>query len=56
MSGVGKHIQNPCGFKRVALCLQYFCVSCECGWGKKGELKKNLATALATMKDLEARA
>ena len=31
-------------------------VSCECGWGKKGDLKKNLATALATMKDLEARA
>ena len=31
-------------------------VSCECGWGKKGDLKKNLATALATMQDLEARA
>ena len=31
-------------------------VSCECGWGKKGDLKKNLATALATMKGLEARA
>lgn len=31
-------------------------VSCECGWGKKGDLKKNLATALETMKGLEARA
>lgn len=31
-------------------------VSCECGWGKKGELKKNLATALETMKGLEERA
>jgi len=31
-------------------------VSCECGWGKKGDLKRNLATALSTMKDLEARA
>ena len=31
-------------------------VSCECGWGKKGDLKKNLATALSTMEDLAARA
>ncbi len=31
-------------------------VSCECGWGKKGDLEKNLSKALATMKDLEARA
>lgn len=31
-------------------------VSCECGWGRKGDLKKNLATALETMKGLEARA
>ena len=31
-------------------------VSCECGWGKKGDLRKNLATALATMKELAARA
>ena len=31
-------------------------VSCECGWGRKGDLRKNLATAIATMKDLEARA
>ena len=27
-------------------------VSCECGWGKKEDLAKNLETALKTMKDL----
>ena len=29
-------------------------VSCECGWGKNEDLRKNLATALATMRRLEA--
>ena len=31
-------------------------VSCECSWGDKADFEKNLATALATLKDLEARA
>ena len=31
-------------------------VSCECSWGDKADFEKNLVTALATMKDLEARA
>ena len=31
-------------------------VSCECGWGNKGDLEKNLTTALATLKKLEAEA
>ena len=31
-------------------------VSCECGWGNKADLEKNIHTAIATMKDLEARA
>ena len=31
-------------------------VSCECGWGKRPDFEKNLATAIATLKDLEARA
>jgi sugar phosphate isomerase/epimerase len=31
-------------------------VSCECSWGKKEEFEKNLDTAIATLKDLEARA
>jgi sugar phosphate isomerase/epimerase len=29
-------------------------VSCECGWGAKGDLAKNLEIALKTMKSLEA--
>ena len=29
-------------------------VSCECGWGAKGDLAKNLEIALKTMKGLEA--
>ena len=31
-------------------------VSCECGWGKKEDLEKNLETALATLKKLECEA
>ncbi len=31
-------------------------VSCECSWGKKEEFEKNLDIAIATLKDLEARA
>ena len=31
-------------------------VSCECGWGDKKDLAKNLATALATMKSLAGQA
>ena len=31
-------------------------VSCECGWGKKEEFEKNLDTAIATLKSLEAQA
>ena len=31
-------------------------VSCECSWGNKDDFEKNLDTAIATLKDLEARA
>ena len=31
-------------------------VSCACSWGKKEEFEKNLDTAIATLKSLEAQA